>query len=143
MVSLLDISPVKETVSVHGQDVEVTGVSAEGIAYLLGKFPQVKDALMGKGLEVTPQALLEQGPTFVAAIIAAGTGAPGNAEVEKIAAGLAVGVQVEFIDKIIKLTLPGGVGPFVDRLQQMLGAAEGSVAGGKGRGTNSQPPSKG
>jgi hypothetical protein len=142
MVSLLDIAPVKENVQFNGQDIEVTGVSAEGIAYLLASFPQVKDALLGKGLEVTPQALLEQGPTFIAAIIAAGTGNPGNAQAEKVAAGLPIGVQVEFLDKIIKLTMPGGVGPFVDRLQQLLGAAEGSVVGGKARATNSRRPSK-
>ena len=35
MVGLVDIAPITSTVTVRGQDITVTGVSARGIAYLL------------------------------------------------------------------------------------------------------------
>lgn len=38
MVSLVDIAPATERVTVRGQEIEVSGVSAAGVAQLLARF---------------------------------------------------------------------------------------------------------
>ena len=83
MVGLVDIAPVTSTVSIRGQDIIITGVSARGIALLLARFPELRAVMTGR--EVALDALLRLGGDVIAAIIAAGTGAPGNAQAETAA----------------------------------------------------------
>ena len=45
MAGLLDIAPLSETVTVRGQAVEVTGISAAGVAMLLRRFPALRKLL--------------------------------------------------------------------------------------------------
>lgn len=119
MAGLRDISLIRETVDVYGTAVDVTGVSAEGIAYLINRFPELRMVMSGKKVE--PARWMELGGKIVAAVIAAGTGAPGNPEDEAQAALLPVGLQIEFIEKIAKLTMPDGPGPFVERVMALQG----------------------
>jgi hypothetical protein len=125
MASLLDIAPLTETVSVGGVEVEVYGVSAAGVASLLARFPELRK--MMSGMEVSPERLMEMGGEAVSAIIAAGCGSPSDRAAEEIAAKLSVDVQADFIAKILKLTLPNGLGPFVEKLTA-LGATLGADA---------------
>lgn len=143
MVSLLDIAPTTGKVTVNGKDVDIVGVSAEGIAILLNEFPALRAALSGRGVDVSPEAMFSHGPKFVAHVIAAGTGSPGDPAVMEVAGKLPVGIQLEFLDKIIQQTLPGGVGPFVEQLEKLLGVAGSSGVGGKAPATKSPRPSKG
>jgi hypothetical protein len=117
MVGLLDIAPAVETVIVRGSKVPVPGVSAAGIANLLGRFPELRRMFTGN--EVKVEALQEVGGALVAAIIAAGTGTPGNEEAEKVAAALSVDEQADLLEAILKATMPGGVGPFVEKLERI------------------------
>ena len=124
MPSLLDIADLGETVTVRGTPVLVTGVSAHGFAVLLQRFPVLREALAGR--EVAAERLMEIGPEAVAAIIAAGTGSPGNAQAEAVAASLPVGDQIDLIEATLRMTLPRGVGPLVERvaaLASVVGAA--------------------
>lgn len=120
MVSLLDIAPQTVQVHVNGSAVDVSGISAEGIVSLLQRFPELRKLISGKGIEI--EDMVNLAPGIIAAVIAAGTGSIANAEAERIAANLAVEMQVEFLTKIGELTFPGGVGPFVERLKRMGGA---------------------
>jgi hypothetical protein len=48
MVGLIDIAPAAETVDVPGTSVTVHGVSAKGLAHLLGRFPELRKLMTGQ-----------------------------------------------------------------------------------------------
>lgn len=120
MASLLDIAPLTETVSVRGTAIPVTGVSAKGIAHIMARFPEVREMMVGR--EVSVDRLIELGGDAVGAIIAAGTGNPGDPDHERIAAGLLLEEQADLLAVILRVTLPKGVGPLVEKLTAMGGA---------------------
>jgi hypothetical protein len=122
MVGLIDIAPAVENVTVGANKVPVYGVSAKGIALLLARFPELREMMSGR--EVGVDKLLAMGGDAVAAIIAAGCGYPGDQEQEAAAGRLPVEVQADFLAPILRLTMPKGVGPFVEKL-----AGLGSVLG--------------
>ena len=116
MVGLLDIAPSFATV----QGITVSGISARGVVALLHEFPALKETLAGRETKgLNGATLLDLAPDAAAAIIAAGTGNPGSVEYKKAADALPFGVQVEFLDAIVKLTFPQGVGPFVATLEKL------------------------
>lgn len=139
MRGLLDIAPRTVTVDVGDVKVGVCGVSVRGVAGLLARFPALQTLLSGR--EVTPDKLAEIAPDAVAAIIAAGTGYPGNPEAEKIADELPIDAQAELLSAILKVTMPKGVGPFVEKLQG-LGAVLNLDPGPKAPDTKSRKPAK-
>lgn len=69
MVGLLDIAPVAEKVTVRGRQLHVYGVSAKGLAYLIGRFPEIRQMMVGKSVDAS--RLLAIGGDAVEAIIAA------------------------------------------------------------------------
>jgi len=126
MVGLLDIAPIGVTVDVEGQKLMVTGISAEGIAYLLQEYPA---ALNLRNLISTDEndaglvaKLLSLGPGVVASVIAAGCGYPGNQDAIKLAAGFPMTAQADVLDAIVRKTLPRGLIPFAERLNSIWAA---------------------
>ena len=119
MAGLLDIAAVTETVTINGTKVDVPGVSATGIAHLLARFPEMRMTMTGRGVEVS--RWLEIGGDAVAAVIAAGIGHPGEEDYEAAAGRLPIEAQADLIAAIIKVTMPGGPGPFVEKLTAHLG----------------------
>lgn len=147
MVGLLDLAPLTESVKVSGdRDVTVLGVSALGVAYLLRHFPELRELIVGRDVAVTPELLFEKVPHAIAAIIAAGTGNPGNELAEKAAAQLSINDQMDMLSAIIRLTMPEGLRPFVEKvksLAQALGVRDAQSGGtGKVPAMNSRKPSK-
>lgn len=143
MPGLLDIASAPARVEVRGVKVDVFGVSAEGVAYLLTNFPEIKALFAGKEVSFDTATLATKAPRAIAAIIAAGTGNAGNADAEAIAASLAVDEQAELLAKIIELTFPRGLGPFVEAVSRLAAtASESSDAITKGPATISPSPSK-
>ena len=116
MVGLVDIAPAAEKVTVGEIEVPVYGVTAHGVANLFGRFPELRKLMTGKG---DVDALFAMGPDIVVAIIGAGVGEPGDTETEAAARKQPLGVQTDFLEKIIELTLPGGFGPFVAQVERM------------------------
>jgi len=116
MVGLVDIAPAHAVVKIGDSEVAVAGISAKGIAYLLGRFPELRMLLDGLGDKITPERMIEVGVEGVAAVIACGCGYPGDEMAENIAASLPVEAQMDLLEQIIKLTLPRGLGPFLERL---------------------------
>ncbi len=137
MVGLVDIAPVTSTVTVRGQDITMTGISARGIAHLLARFPELRALMTGR--EVALDDLLRLGGDVVCAIIAAGAGSPGDADVETAADNLTLEEQADLLAAIVELTMPRGLGPLVERLSRL-----GLLAGGASatQATTSPPPSK-
>jgi hypothetical protein len=123
MPGLLDIAPSSEIVVVRGIAVDVTGVSAHGFVGLMQRFPDLRRIMTGN--EVTAESLMAVAGDAVAAIIAAGTGAPGNAEAEAVAARLSVDDQASLLTAVFRQTFPMGVGPFAEK----VGALTGSLGG--------------
>ncbi len=142
MAGLIDIAAVTEKVTVAGTEIEVPGISAAGVASLLVRFPELRKAM--SGLEVSTKELLKMGPAALAAILAAGTGAPGDEAAEAAAAKLPVGPQTDLLAAILRVTLPGGLGPFVEKLDglgllmESKPAAAGAAPSTKGRASKSR-----
>jgi len=124
MVGLLDIAPSTRHVRVGygelGYNVPVYGVSAAGIAALLQDFPELKNIVAGGKVDLTMESVLKAAPGAIAAIIAAGTGTPGNPDAIERAGLLPAGTQAEFLDKIVELTMPDGIGPFMEALTGLI-----------------------
>ena len=119
MVGLVDIAPAVECAEVQGTPVSVHGISAKGLAGLLGRYPELRMLMTGK--EVGTDQLLAMGGDAVAAIIAAGCGYPGDDKAESVAAKLSLDAQADLLAVILRLTLPKGVGPFVEKLTALGG----------------------
>ncbi|MCX7344343.1 MAG: hypothetical protein NTU78_01140 [Alphaproteobacteria bacterium] len=128
MVGLLDIAPLTQTVLVRDHPIEVTGVSAKGMAQLLLRFPELRALITGR--EVGLDQLLALGGDIVAAVIAAGCGQVGDAQAEAAAGRLGLDDQAELLAAVMTLTMPQGIGPFVDKLARMgLKPAAGGASG--------------
>lgn len=119
MPELLDIAPSGDTVKVWGQDMDVPGLSSKGLVYLWRKFPQLQE-LFNQGKATDPMSLVEVAPEAVAAIIAAGAGAPGCPKTEELAAKMPLDTQLEVLTKIVKVSMPQGLGPFVEKLMGLI-----------------------
>lgn len=139
MPSLTDIAASTATVA----GVPVYGVSVKGVAMLFERFPVFRELFTGRAVDFTPEMITKLAPDAIAAIIAAGTGTPGDRDAEAAAEKLPLHLQAGMLDKIIALTMPSGVGPFVEmvaRLAATLGVA-GSGDGSKAPDTSSPKPS--
>ena len=123
MVGLLDVAPVPRRVDVDGQAIDVPGVSAEGIAYLLGQFPQFVELhrLMseGKAEEDLGQTLISLGPKMLHEVLAAGCGYPGDPKPIERVAGMDLTTQADLLDMILIKTLPKGLDHFLGRLNSI------------------------
>ena len=119
MVGLIDLAPRTEAVDVDDACVAVHGISAKGVAHLLGRFPELRKLMSGQ--EVETGQLMAMGGDAVAAIIAAGCGYPGDEKAEAVAAKLAIDAQADLLAAIVRLTLPAGLGPFVEKLTALGG----------------------
>jgi len=126
MAGLLDIAPVTEIVTINGTPITVSGVSAFGLATLLSRFPEIRMMMTGKALE--PGRLMEIGGDAIGALIAAGVGFPGDAAQEERARTLPVEAQMDLISAIIRISLPGGPGPFVEKLTALMAGVGGQSA---------------
>lgn len=123
MVSLLDIAAAPAQVQVGGKPVDIYGISAKGLAALMQRFPSFSDAILGRAVDLSPENILATGPDLAAALMAAGMGKPGDAELEERAANLCIGDQVELLAAILTATLPGGTKKVLDRLGAAASAA--------------------
>lgn len=123
MSSLLELVPQTSKVKVGDKEIDVCGVTAEGLAKLFVRFPAIGKAMSGVGSFDTGD-LVKVAPDAVAAFIAAGSGFPGNEKAEAVAAKLPLQAQFDLLSEIVRLTFPSGVRPFVERLRALgvLGA---------------------
>lgn len=150
MPGLLEIAATPKTVTVNGQELPVYGISIEGIAVLIGKFPELREVFKSgielKLKDIEPEQIAAYAPRIARALIAAACGEPGNAKAEEIAGKLPLSTQITILEMAYELTAPEGISPFVARLQKMgvLGATatapKDSASGGHA--STSEKPSK-
>lgn len=141
-ITLLDIAPVAEKVTIQGKEFEVSGVSAETLASLLAQLPELRMLIGGKEMdESMQQALMVAAPHVLGAILCAAMGADWRNEDEVAAAcKLSAGDQFAVLETAIRLTFPQGVANFMEGLQRLEKAAGGPI---KEAVTKSPAPSQG
>jgi hypothetical protein len=140
-LSLHDISDFGEKVDIgDGRKLQVKGISAKGVVSLLIRFPELQKWLSGQSLALADTFL--RAPDTIAAVIAAGTGSPGDTDAEDIAAELPVEVQTDVLEAVYRQTFRNGFGPFVKRVLVLYAAAVQSGNFGGDPGMKSPPESK-
>jgi hypothetical protein len=102
-----------------GQTISVRGISLRAIASLLSRFPDLLQVFNGR--DIDGARLIAVAPAAAAAIMAAGAGHPNDPKAEAFCDSLALHYQAEMLMKIIELTFPTGVGPFVEALERLNG----------------------
>ena len=115
MVGLVDITLVTREVS----GVTVSGVSAHDLGKILWEFPEVRKAIQGGG-SFDAQTIMTIAPRAIGVIIAAGCGEGDNPKAVDKAARLPVGLQVEFLEAVVEVSFPNGVGAFLQVLRKVL-----------------------
>jgi len=139
-LGLRDIAALSERIPVGDIDVlEVFGISAKDILEIFLRFPMTHAWVSGAGVDLVE--VPKVAPMVLAAILAAGCHALGDEEAEKRASELPAEVQLDCLEAIGRLTFRSGFGPFVKRVFALAAVAASEIFG-RGRDTNSQPPSK-
>lgn len=116
---LKDVLGTPRTVSVRGVAFPVHGISLDGIATLVQRFPDEVEHLRQQE-EVTAEYLVRTLPKIVPAVIAAGLGEPGDDETEEAARTLSFIEQVRMIKVIFEQTAPDGLDPLVEEVKLLL-----------------------
>lgn len=126
MADLLDIAPstAVAVVTIDGLRVKVRAVSFDAMASIVARFPALKSLANGDG-DIVSRLIAGCGAA-VGPIIAAGCGHLGEEEYEQRAATLLPDQQIKFIQAILELTFPNGIGSFVEALTGLVGAATAS-----------------
>lgn len=139
MTSLLDIGPLTENVEVNGQKISVRGLSANAMFELLRDIPELRLLMAQKMLDNDNAAsLISQIPVAVGGVIAAATGHLGEEDHINAALQLPAGVQLEFLEAIVRLTFPRGIKSFLDGLFALVPqGASGWDQAGKSQGPSS------
>lgn len=117
-LSLLDIAPPEiagKDVEIRGVKLALRGVAAIDWARLYARFPELRDLVAGQDASLTRLRLL----AAQCALIAAGTGHLGNADVERAAMlNLTADEQAVLVEDIIRLSNPGDVySPLFDAVE--------------------------
>lgn len=120
--TLFDIAPPSETVTINGRDEKVVGLPFRIVVQLIKDNPDLTGLLVGGGL--SGEAIINRGPDVAAQIIAAGYGMPDDEKAKQTAANLPLDVQLDLIAGILKATLGGGVGPFVQKITALQKVVE-------------------
>jgi|ERR1700687_1294608 len=139
MTGLRDIAPLSEKVAIRDFELELRGLDVGDIAYLLQRFPTLRKTFGDwTGPDFNAQAVAALGNEIVGVLIACASGGQGDEAEEKGAAALSLGEKLDVIEVIMRLTAPGGVVPFAEKLSRMVAGA--AVAEfGRALGTSSQP----
>lgn len=132
MPNLLDIAALESSVEVRGKRVPCFGLGAKQIVDLVTRFPVLKETLFPAGAlqmpsEVSdPLGLIHAAPDAISAILAAGTGHLGDQQHEEAASNLGLEEQIDLLTEILKLTLPNGLVPFMEKLTVLFGGVSGN-----------------
>ena len=117
MTSLLDIADASTVVKVRGVDVTVYGVAMQDVAALMRRYPEIYGLFSGDDKGGKAADLLS-GPA-IPAVIAAGLRNKDSEEVEAKIRGLYMEEQIDLLKAILKMTMPSGVVPFMEKLTEL------------------------
>lgn len=137
MVDFLEVVPSTTTVKLESlkTEIDVPGISIEGLARLFMANPEVADLFQGKGFDPDKvEDLIGLGSKVINEFLAAGLGYPGNEDVIEKVGKLPPGDVWDLGEAILKVSFPGGAKNFLERVT----AAGNQVAGGLSGGTATQ-----
>lgn len=121
MANILDVSPVNRIVKTHRYgDLEITGLSIEGLVVLMKTHPEIIDMFKGTAVQLDLQKVLNLGLEVASGFLAAGLGAPGNPEVIQKCKGMNAEDVWDVGEAIIEESFPGGAANFFERVTGML-----------------------
>ena len=122
MANILDVAPVIRTVKTHRYgDLEVTGLSIEGLVVLIKAHPQLLDLFKGDSLQLELQKILDLGLEVAASFMAAGLGHPGNLEVMTKCKMMNAEDVWTIGQAVMEESFPGGATNFFERMAETLG----------------------
>lgn len=132
-VSIMNIKRKFKDVPTEDGDVRVYAISTRGLTSLMSLVPTVRK-LMGGSLklaDLSVETLVEIAPDFVVGLIVAGAdGDPDDKAYVEAAANLPIGVQADLLQGIVEVSMPKGVGPFMETISGVMGVL-GGASGGK------------
>ena len=127
MVSLIDIVPQTRAVTINGgSEVELRGLGLRHIAGLLLRFPELRKLFADGAPALDFEAIITTAPDAIGSIIAEAAGQPEAAD--NIADAMSLDDCAECVGAVLALTMPDGLGPFMEKLGGLLGDA-GRLAG--------------
>ena len=126
MTTFLDIADETRTVAIGSAEVPVSGLSADAIARLFRRYPDVQTVLFGGGIPV--DTIAEVGPAAIAAIVASGLGYPDSPEAEAKAGRLPLHLQVKILRDVMDMTWPGALDPLVEKLEGIAAGYRSAIA---------------
>lgn len=129
MTDIVNFVPLTAKVEIRGQKISVRGLELDEIGQLVYRFPKFREIKALNASEIIK--LMDR--EIQAAVIAAAAGHAGNEKAEKSFANLSLGERVKLVSKIIEMTMPDGIGPFVE-LMQTLKPPQDLVSGAEGAG---------
>jgi hypothetical protein len=119
MTSLLDLGPLTEEVVIRGRKITVHGLTAADLFKLFAQFPDIGQTMGALGGNAA--ALMTLVPELIAKVIVLAIRAPATEEQEAAAMAMAVPDQLAIVAAAQRLTMPDGLGPFVDQITKIAG----------------------
>jgi len=118
MSDIVNFVPLTAKVTVRGQTFKLRGLEFQEVGELVYRFPKLLELRAAAGT-INLAALVGM-PAIVAAVIAYATDKGALEQAEKSFANLALGERAKFLAKIVELTAPDGIGPFVELLRAVM-----------------------
>jgi hypothetical protein len=119
-LNLADIAPMYEDIPIGDSFLRVHGISAKDGLSVFQRYPKVL-GMIAEGFNLG--AFLSVAPDAVAAIIAAASGHPNDAQAEEAASNLVIETQTDILEAIGRLTFTKGFAPFVKRIMALADEA--------------------
>lgn len=118
MPSFVDVVALKEAIEIRGVEIEVQGLGIDAIGEMMVP-EELQRAIVGAKFSLI--ALLQVAPVSIRRLLCAAIGKKGDAREEEAVANLNAEDQIALIEALIRVSFPGGVSPFVDRVGAILG----------------------
>jgi len=129
MVDITAIAPVKATVEINGQKIDVPGLSLEGYAHIALHHPAVLGMMRPDSPQMSmAEFIIAAGNKAICALIAAGCGKPGDEQAEAVAASFGMQDQIDLLCAIAKRTMPRGMIPFAEAFNDLIKTMTGPEA---------------
>lgn len=143
MASILDVAPVVRSVKTakYG-DLEVNGLSLEGIVSLAKEHPALIDIFKAEDTKMTLDQILSLGMEIVASFLAAGLGYPGNKPAKDKCRKMNAQDAFDIGQAIIEESFPGGAESFFEKVTAAANSVGLKAVKEKGLDQKSKPSSK-
>ena len=127
MSFLAELIPQPEKVLIGEKVLDVYGLSFRQLASIIARFPKISELFLGSGLAFA--SILAKEPEAANAIMAAGCHA--TVESEHEFEYLSASAQIDIIGAVFTQTFPQGLGPFSERIAQLVSTLDTSPAPAK------------